>query len=57
MKNYYESDESLVIPKKYLKWSSKKVDRVIRRREAIARIKNRLTPTRKTPDFGYKVNL
>ena len=54
-RTYYEDDRELKIPKRYLKWSDKKIDRVIKRLEYLARIKNRLTPTRKTPDFGFEV--
>lgn len=54
-RNYHEDDRELKMPKRYLKWSDKKIDRVIKRMEYLGRIKMRLTPTRKTPDFGFKV--
>ena len=54
-RNYHEDDRELKIPKRYLKWSDKKIDRVIKRMEFLARIKNRLIPTRKTPDVGFEV--
>ena len=54
-KNYHEDDRELKIPKRYLKWSDKKIDRVIKRLEFLAQIKYRLIPTRKNPDLGFKV--
>ncbi len=43
-KKYYEDDTPLKIPKRYLKWSDKKIERVLRRHECWARIKNRFKP-------------
>ncbi|MBO5341087.1 MAG: hypothetical protein J6A73_00215 [Lachnospiraceae bacterium] len=58
MRNYYECDEAIKIPHKYQKWSDKKIDRVIKRREFFARVKNRFIPSEnKLEKLGYKVDL
>lgn len=58
MRNYYECDETIKIPKRYQKWSEKKIDRVIKRREFFARVKNRFTPSEnKLEKLSHKVNL
>lgn len=54
-KNHYEDDREVEIPKKYMKWSDKKIDRVIKRMEFFAKLKNRILPTRKMPDLGFEI--
>ncbi len=58
MRNYCECDETIKIPEKYQKWSDKKIERVIKRKTFLARIKSRIMPSEnKLEKLSYKVNL
>ena len=43
-KRYYEDDRPVKIPKRYMKWSDQKIERVLRRHECWTRLKNRFKP-------------
>lgn len=43
-KNNYEYDTPLKIPKRFLKWSNQKIERVLRRHECWAGLKKRFGP-------------
>ena len=62
-KKYHEDDRQKEIPKRYLKWSDKKIERVLGRHERWTRFKNRFRPGMREEwgklenKLGYKIYL